>query len=274
MEIDVPGGIVTASSEGFGHPLVLLHSLLADRGSFDRIVPDLAREFRVITLDLPGFGGSTAATGGLAEVADAVAAALREIIAGEKPVVVGNGFGGFVALQMALRYPDLAAALVLADTGAAFSEPGRASFRAMASAAAAHGLEAVADTAMRRLFAPAFQAENPAMMAERRAAFLRTDMATFQAACHALATLDIREAVARIELPCLVLVGEEDEATPPPMSAELASLLPDARLKVLSGCAHVPQLQNPALFLAAIGEALAPFARAVAQDEYRPLSAS
>jgi 3-oxoadipate enol-lactonase len=52
----------------------------------------------------------------------------------------------------------------------------------------------------------------------------------------------------------LVLVGEHDEATPPPMSRELAARLPHARLRILAGCAHVPQLQAPALFLDAIGD--------------------
>jgi 3-oxoadipate enol-lactonase len=54
-----------------------------------------------------------------------------------------------------------------------------------------------------------------------------------------------------------VLVGEQDEATPPPMSRELAAGLPDARLKIIPGCAHVPQLQAPSVFLDAIADALA-----------------
>jgi 3-oxoadipate enol-lactonase len=57
-------------------------------------------------------------------------------------------------------------------------------------------------------------------------------------------------------VPVLVLVGEHDEATPPPMSHELAAGLPNARLKVLAGCAHVPQLQAPEMFLDAIGDFL------------------
>ena len=51
----------------------------------------------------------------------------------------------------------------------------------------------------------------------------------------------------------LVLVGEHDEATPPPMSHELAGLLPQAHLEVIPGCAHVPQLQSPRIFLDIIG---------------------
>jgi 3-oxoadipate enol-lactonase len=252
MKIEVAGGSVSASSSGAGRPLVMFHSLLADRGSFDRIVEPLSRRFQVIVPDLPGFGGSSAVSGGLAVFADRMAEAVRQVAGEEKPIVLGNGFGGFVALQMVLRHPDLVGRLILADSGAAFSEPGRQAFRNMAAAAAAKGLEAIADTAMRRLFAPEFQAANPDLMAERRAAFLRTDPEILQAACQALAALDLRKEVEQIRIPVLVLVGEQDEATPPPMSQELAALLPDARLKILAGCAHVPQLQMPEEFLAAI----------------------
>jgi 3-oxoadipate enol-lactonase len=57
-------------------------------------------------------------------------------------------------------------------------------------------------------------------------------------------------------MPVLVVVGEHDEATPLPMSHELAALLPDARLKIIAGCAHVPQLQAPDVFLETIADFL------------------
>lgn len=57
-------------------------------------------------------------------------------------------------------------------------------------------------------------------------------------------------------VPALVIVGEHDEATPPPMSHELTALLPDARLKIIPGCAHVPQLQAPRVFLDTIADFL------------------
>ncbi len=159
--------------------------------------------------------------------------------------MLGNGYGGFVALQMAIRHPGLVRGLVLADCGACFSEPGRQAFRAMAAGVEAGGPAKIADVAMRRLFAPEFQDAHPDLMAERRAAFLRTAPDVLVAACHALATLDLRAEVGQVRVPVLVLVGEQDEATPPAMSRELAALLPDARLVVLDGCAHVPQLQDP-----------------------------
>jgi 3-oxoadipate enol-lactonase len=86
----------------------------------------------------------------------------------------------------------------------------------------------------------------------------------FRDACNALAELDLRPELGKVGVPVLVLVGEHDEATPPPMSRELAASLPDARLKIIAGCAHVPQLQSPAVFLEAIGDFLAATSRRVA----------
>ena len=249
-------GTVNAAQSGEGPPLFLLHSLLSDRASFDAIVPLLSPSFRVIVPELPGFGLSPAVGGGLAEVADRIAAAVKDAAGGEQPIVLGNGYGGFVALQMAIRHPELAAKYILADCGAAFSEPGRQAFRNMAAAAEAKGLAAITDVAMRRLFAPEFQDAHPDLMADRRAAFLRTDGKVFRAACTALAELDLRPELGKVTVPVLVLVGEHDEATPPPMSHELAAGLPNARLKIIAGCAHVPQLQAPEKFLDAIGDFL------------------
>src|SRR5882757_3076893 len=250
-------GTVNAAQLGEGPPLVLLHSLLSDRASFDAIVPELSKSFRVIVSELPGFGRSQAVTGGLAAVADRMAEAVREAAAGADMTVLGNGYGGFVALQMAIRHPGIATRLILADSGAAFSEAGRDAFRNMAAASKAKGLSAITEVAMRRLFAPEFQAEHPDLMQDRREAFLNTDPDVFQAACAALAELDLRPELTKVEVPVLVLVGEYDEATPPPMSCELAAGLPQAHLEIIPGCAHVPQLQSPEVFLDAIGDFLA-----------------
>jgi 3-oxoadipate enol-lactonase len=252
MDRLLANGTVNAAQSGDGPPLFLFHSLLSDRASFDAIVPELEGSFRTIVPELPGFGRSRAVEGGLVVVADRMADAVKEAAGGAPAIVLGNGYGGFVALQMAIRHPEIASKLVLADCGAAFSEPGREAFRNMAKASREKGLEAITDVAMRRLFAPEFQEQHPELMLDRREAFLRTDPDVFRAACDALASLDLRSELAAVKIPVLVLVGEHDEATPPPMSRELAAGLPHAELKVIPGCAHVPQLQSPRQFLGAL----------------------
>src|ERR1700732_2959547 len=253
-------GTVNAAQSGQGSgkapALFLFHSLLSDRASFDAIIPKLSQSFRVIVPELPGFGASKAVSGGPSAVADRMAEAVKDAAQGTETIVLGNGYGGFVALQMAIRHPAIAAKLILADCGAAFSQSGREAFRNMAAASKAKGLAAITDVAMRRLFAPDFQARHPDLMADRREAFLKTDPHVLQAACADLAELDLRPELAQVKVPVLVLVGEHDEATPPPMSHELAAGLPNASLKIIAGCAHVPQLQSPGDFLDAIGDFL------------------
>jgi len=250
------GGTVNAAEAGNGTPLFLFHSLLSDRASFDAIAPQLARSFRIIVPELPGFGRSQAVIGSLADIADRMAEVVREVAGSGEAIVLGNGYGGFVALQMVIRHPALATRLILADCGAAFSQAGREAFRTMAAVAGSKGLAAITDVAMRRLFAADFQESHPELMRGRREAFLRTDLEVFRAACAQLAELDLRPQLSDVRVPTLVLVGEQDEATPPPMSRELAAGLPKARLKIIPGCAHVPQLQAPEVFLQAIADAL------------------
>jgi len=252
VSVSVGDKRLAARVAGRGAPIVLFHSLLADQSSFDRIVQPLAATHQVVALALPGFGASDSVGSNIEAIADHIAAGIGKLDLKQRPILLGNGYGGFLALMTAIRHPGVASRLVLADCGAAFSEPGRAAFRGMSAAAKDKGLGAIADVAMRRLFAPEFQQRNPALIEERKKRFLAVDAATFHGACDALATLDLRGQLGSVTVPVLVLVGEQDEATPPPMSRELAAGLPDARLVELPGCAHVPQLQAPDLFMAAI----------------------
>jgi 3-oxoadipate enol-lactonase len=223
-------GTVNAAQLGDGPPLFLFHSLLSDRASFHAIAPRLSQSFRVLVPELPGFGRSPSVRGDFAAIADRMAEFVKDGAGGKEAIVLGNGYGGFVALQMAIRHPDIATKLILADCGAAFSEPGREAFRNMAAASKAKGLAAITDVAMRR--------------------------EVFGGACDALSGRDLRPELGKVKAPVLVLVGEHDEATPPPMSYELTAGLPQARLLVIPGCAHVPQLQSPEFFLEAISDFL------------------
>ena len=252
INVSVADKRLAARAAGTGTPVILFHSLLADETSFDRIVQPLAATHQVIVLSLPGFGASDSVGSELAGIADHIAAGIGQMALKQAPVLLGNGYGGFIALMAAIRHPGIASRLVLADCGACFSEPGRAAFRGMSAAAKEKGLAAIADVAMRRLFAPEFQERNAPLIEQRKKRFLAVDPATFHGACDALATLDLRDQLKSLKLPVLVLVGEQDEATPPPMSREMAAGIPGAKLLELPGCAHVPQLQAPELFLSAV----------------------
>ena len=251
--IEVPSGVVDVVSAGEGPDLVLLHSLLIDRTAFERVVPFLARHRRVHLLALPGFDDSTNAGPTVADYADRVAEALRALRLGPGSAVLGNGFGGFVAVALAARHGALFERLLLIDTAAGFPQAAKAAFAVMAEKVAAGGMGAVAEIAARRIFHDAYLAAHPEAVAERRAVLMRFDPAAFIAACRALEQVDLRSALPVIANPTLVLVGDLDAATPLDLARELAERIKGARFVILPRCGHCPPLEQPDAFLAAIG---------------------
>src|SRR2546423_1055611 len=119
-------GTVNAAQCGKGPFLFLFHSLLSDRASFDAIVPRLSQSFRVVVPELPGFGKSHGVSGDLAAVADRMAEAVTDAAGADDAFVLGNGYGGFVALPMGLFPPRLAPKNIFSRFGAAFFPPGGA----------------------------------------------------------------------------------------------------------------------------------------------------
>ena len=226
-QIQIDDAIVDAAEHGTGKPLLLLHSLLADRSVFDTIIPVLARSRRVIVPDLPGFGGSSSAGSTIAGIADRLAGLFDAMDLGGEADVLGNGLGGFVASTLAIRHGARFDRLVLAGTGVGFTDQGRASFHVMAERVRGHGMEGVVDIAMKRLFPEDFLAANPAILAERRAGLVKTNPAFFAQACEALAGLDLRAEMSAIANPTLVVVDDLWHASP--SRTELAGIDPCPR---------------------------------------------
>jgi 3-oxoadipate enol-lactonase len=251
-QIHLDDSVLDVAEHGAGKPLLLLHSLLADRSVFDRVVPVLAHSRRIIVPDLPGFGGSSSAGSTIDGIADRLAGLFDAMSLGGDTDVLGNGLGGFIASTLAIRHGGRFDRLVLAGTGIGFSDQGRASFHVMAERVRGHGMEGVVDIAMKRLFPDAFLAANPSILAERRAGLVKTNPAFFAQACEALAGLDLRDQMHAIRNPTLVVVGELDAATPPAMAHELTAAIADATLVELPGIGHAPMAQAPDAFIAAI----------------------
>jgi 3-oxoadipate enol-lactonase len=251
MEIVQAGGAkFEIEQTGSGPDLVLLHSLLTDPRSFAAIVPALSRSRRVTLVSLPGFGRSAAAGPSIEDSADRIAELLAKL--GRTPDVLGNGYGGSIAVALAARHGAKLGKLVLADTAAAFPEEGRAPFRAMASAVEKGGMAAIVDTAVRRIFSEDWLAAHPEAVTERREVLLRSDPVRFAGACRALAAMDLRPELPRIQNPTLVVVGARDAATPPALARDLVSGIRGAKLIELPGCGHCPPLQQPGELVAAI----------------------
>ncbi len=254
--ITVNGAGVDYAQTGTGRDLVLLHSLLADRSAFDRVVPAFAKQHKVTLVNLPGYGASTASGASVEDYADHITELLRALKLPGETAVLGNGLGGFIAVALAIRHGDSFGRLIVADSLAGFPPAGKEPLRLMAGRVREHGMSAVLDAAINRMFPPAFVAANPDIVAERKAALAKADPECFARACAALAQVDLAPLLAGIRKPTLVMAGALDAATPAPLARELANGIPGAKFLEIADCGHCPQLEKPEVFVQAVEEFL------------------
>ena len=249
----VNGAQVEYEQQGAGAPLLLIHSLLTELTVFDVMLPRLTKERRVTRINLPGFGASAPVElSSVAAHADHVARVMDVLELPKNCTVFGNGFGAFVALELAIRHGSRFGRLLVADTLAAFPEPARAPFRGMAAKVSAEGMKGVLDTAIGRMFPPAFAERHPDVIAARKAALAKVDPQCFARACLGLAALDLSAKVPGIKNPTLVMCGALDQTTPPALAKELAQKIPGARYEEIADSGHCPMLEQPEVLAAKI----------------------
>ena len=245
--VTVGGAQVEYDQRGAGPYLLLIHSLLTELTVFDRVLPALAQTRRVTRINLPGFGASRPMpllTVG--EHASHVARVMDALDLPQDTAVFGNGFGAFVALELAVRHGKRLGPLIVADTLAAFPERARVPFRVMAERVLAGGMPAVLGTAIGRMFPPAYATQHPEVITERKSALAAVNAECFARACLALAALDLTTEAPKIRNPTLVLCGALDQTTPPVLARELATLIPGARYEDIPDAGHCPMLEQPA----------------------------
>jgi 3-oxoadipate enol-lactonase len=246
-------GALTAARTGSGPDLVLLHSLLADRHAFDPVLPALAAKHRVTLINLPGFHGSKPTPLALMDAyVAAVEDGFDEFGIAKDAVLIGNGFGGTVALAFAIAHPESISRLVVSDAAACFPPEGRQQFAVMADKVAEGGLGAVAEIAARRVHSPDYLKAHPEAVDERKEMLLGIDPTGFAAACKILQETDLVPLLHHLRVPMLVVCGGADQATPPPLNKQIADHVKGAGYIELPGCGHCPPLEQPEAFLAAI----------------------
>ena len=235
---------------GDGPPLLLIHSLLTELTVFDVVLPGLAEKYNVTRINLPGFGRSSPLRlGGVGDHADHVARVMDALELPKDTAVFGNGFGAFVALELAIRHGTRFGRLIVADTLATFPEPARVPFRGMAERVSKDGMAAVLDTAIGRMFPPDFSERNPKVVEERKTALGKVDPQCFARACLALASLDLTEKAKTIANETLVSCGSLDQTTPPALARALAEMIPGAYYQEIPGSGHCPMLEQPERFI-------------------------
>ena len=253
--------MIAIDDTGAGRPLVLLHGVGANRAVWRRVTPALAEDRRVIAPDLPGFGESAPVADGFE--LETTAAALAEWLAesaGEPFDLVGNSLGGAVAVHLAASRPDLVRRLVLAAP-AGFAPRGwplRVAAGVLTDPAVTVrrvvGAPAARSATARRALLWGAVAEPQRLSADDARMMLNASRGSTRigAAVGAVLRADLRSELRRIEAPVGVIWGWRDRIVPISTLRYIRAVRPDVVVATIPRAAHVPQVERPAEFVAAV----------------------
>jgi len=240
-----------------GPPVLLVHGFPLDHRMWLAAAAALPGEHPVLAVDLPGTPGHDRPlpAPSIEASADVVAEALAQ--AGvARAVVVGMSMGGYVALALADRHPELVAALGLVDTKSTADAPdARANRLRIADEADSTGSVAPVRPMSTTLVGESTRSARPAL-SEQIAAWIEDQPAQGVAwSQRAMAARPDRTDVLRaFEGPVTVVVGDEDDLTPLAAAEHMVSATPEARLVVVQRAGHMAAFEQPDAVAAAIAE--------------------
>jgi pimeloyl-ACP methyl ester carboxylesterase len=251
---------------GDGPPLALVHGLGGAASNWIELAPELARENRVIAVDLPGHGGSSPlpALPNLEPYADRLGLVLER--EGAVPaVVIGHSLGCLVALRLAMRSPELVRGLVLISAAGIGSTTRRTRYALALTSLVQPGKliapyrDRIARSDLLRALVWGHWATPDGAMVSPKASrgllegpALHTDTST---AAAALVEEDPRVRLERVRCPTMVIWGARDPQVPVADAFEYARRL-RARVRVVAACGHLPIAERPEACLDAIGDFL------------------
>jgi pimeloyl-ACP methyl ester carboxylesterase len=264
MFTEIDGLRIAYERGGEGPPLVLLHGYVGDGpATWREQIEGLADEFTIVAWDAPGAGRSSdpPESLGMAGYADCLARFV-EVLGLENPHVAGLSFGGALALAFYRRHPAVARSLILASAYAGWtgSLPAEVAEQRLQQALVLADLppEEFAGALLPTMFSKATPLES---VNEFGASMLAFHPAGFRAMARASAE-DLRDVLPEVQVPTLLVYGDQDERAPLTVGHSLHAALPNSTFVVLSGAGHVCNVEAPEEFNGAVRS----FLRTVAAD--------
>ena len=238
--LDVGGGSET--------PVLFLHGVGSDMNVWGPQLDHFGHERRVVALSYPGYGSSAFVEDATRDDYAAAVIATMDALVIDRAHICGLSLGGVVAIAIHAAAPERCASLIIADSFAVHPD-GRGIYDRAVDASRTIGMRALAETRAGALLG---RAAGPAIHRAVIDTMSEIDPAAYVIGARAVWLADQCERVRAIDVPTLVLVGDEDIITPPALSEELAMLIPGARLKIIVGAGHLANLEQPLAFNAAI----------------------
>jgi 3-oxoadipate enol-lactonase len=241
---------------GRGLPVVLLHAFPLNRSMWEPQIAALFGECRCIVPDLRGFGNSPrSGPYTMDRYADDVGA-LLDALQIEQAVVAGLSMGGYVALALWRRHRQRIRALVLSDTRAAADTPEAAQKRLdLAEVVRAQGVDAVIDKQLPGLIGKSTRERQPDLVERIRSIMAQSSVDGIVGGLEAMRTRpDSTPLLAGIDVPTLIVVGDEDAITPAKDARAMHKAVPNSRLEVIPEAGHLSNLERPAAFNTALSD--------------------
>jgi pimeloyl-ACP methyl ester carboxylesterase len=242
--------------------VLLLHGIGGNRESFADELPRLARSWRALAWDMPGYGASPPIAPLTFEALAQAVTTVLDAEHAEKAVLVGHSLGGMIAQETAARFPLRVSGLVLFATTAAFGgkdDKFKDEFLAhrLAPLDAGKSMPEIAAELTNGLFGP-----NPPEAARRRAiaSMGAIPPAVYRAALECIVTFNRADDLARIACPTLVLAAEHDRLAPPKTMERMAARIPGATYGCIAGAGHLANFERPAAFAQILDDFLATLA--------------
>ena len=238
-------GYLERGSTMDGHsPIVFLHGVGSDKSVWLPQLDHFGPNRRAVAFDYPGYGDSEAR-----EPAgrDGFAAAILEAMDGlglDRVHLCGLSLGGVVAIALYHRAPERSTSLILADSFARHPD-GQAIYDRSVGASKTMTMIELAEARASALLGSGASDDLRGKVIWTMGAI---DPAAYRQGADAVWLADQRARAAAIRTPTLVMCGDQDEITPPALSAELARLVPGAELELVAGAGHLANLEQPGEF--------------------------
>ncbi|MGE0876013.1 MAG: 3-oxoadipate enol-lactonase [Burkholderiales bacterium] len=231
--------------------LMLSNSLLTDYGMWDFQMPAFSAKYRVLRYDSRGHGGTQATPGAYTMellVADVVG--LLDALGIARVHFLGLSMGGMIGQLLAARHGDRLLSLCLSDT--ACQMPDAAAWDARIELARSKGTSAFVGPMTERWLTAGYRERHPEVLAKLAAMISRTAVDGLVGCANAIKTMDHLALLPGIKVPTQVIVGEHDVGTPVAAAQVLQREIPGAKLQVIKGAAHLPNVEQTAVFDATV----------------------
>lgn len=253
MKATVVGITMHYNISGQGPWLMLSHSLAAHSGMWAPQMDSLKQHFTVLRYDIRGHGQTQATNAPytLDQLADDAHALLQHVGAPHAHWV-GLSLGGMIGQTLAIRHPHCLDRIVVADSTGKAAPNATQMWGERAATARSQGMAALVQPTLSRWFTEPFAQQHPDLMREVGEMIAHTPVEGYAGCCTAISNIDTLAELQTLRHPGLVLVGEQDMATPVAMSEQIHRNWPGSQFQRIHDAAHLSNMQQPQAFSEAV----------------------